>query len=410
MRTLSDPTPLVIVMVGLPARGKTFLARKIVRYLTWLGREAQIFNVGNYRRDRLGSQQPASFFDPANEAGRASREALALAALDDLTAWVTAGEGRVAVYDATNATRARRDAVEGRLANAGLRPLFVESVCTDPELVEANIRESKLSMPDYAGIDAEQAVRDFRARIGHYERAYEPLAEEQRSFVRLIDVGRRVEMNRVEGGLASQVVFFLTNLHITPRPLLLMRHGESEYNALHRIGGDSGLTARGQRFGAALSTVLPELVPSPPVVFTSTLRRTVQTASNLTWPRTALKNLDEIDAGRFDGWTYDAIEANAPDDWSARKADKLRYRYPRGESYLDLIQRLEPVIVEMERRREPVVVIAHQAVIRCLVAYFTDQSMEACPRLEVSLHTIIELVPKAYGPVERRVEVPVDGR
>ena len=31
MRTLSDPTPLVLVMVGLPARGKTFLARKVVR-------------------------------------------------------------------------------------------------------------------------------------------------------------------------------------------------------------------------------------------------------------------------------------------------------------------------------------------------------------------------------------------
>jgi hypothetical protein len=46
--------------------------------------------------------------------------------------------------------------------------------------------------------------------------------------------------------------------------------------------------------------------------------------------------------------------------YRARKQDKLRYRYPRGESYLDVIQRLEPVIIELERQRSPVVVIAHQ--------------------------------------------------
>jgi broad specificity phosphatase PhoE/predicted kinase len=407
MRTLSDPTPLVLVMVGLPARGKTFLARKVVRYLTWLGREARVFNVGNYRREQLGSQQPASFFDPANVSGSASREQLAREALDDLVGWLAAGSGRIAIYDATNVTVARRDAVERRLAEAGLRPLFVESVCTDAALIEANIRESKLSMPDYAGLDADAAVRDFRARIAHYESAYEPLAEEHRSFVRLIDVGRRVEMNRVEGGLASQIVFFLTNLHVTPRPLFFTRHGESEFNAQKRIGGDSGLTARGARYAERLAGALPAMVDGPATVFTSTLRRTIDTAAGLPWASTPLKNLDEIDGGRFDGWTYDAIEAGAPEEWAARKVDKLRYRYPRGESYLDVIQRLEPVIVELERRREVVVVVAHQAVIRCLYAYFTDQPLDACPRLEVPLHTIIGLVPKAYGAVETRTPLDV---
>eukprot|EP00955_Chlamydomonas_euryale_P086426 364213-Chlamydomonas_euryale.AAC.2 len=35
-------------------------------------------------------------------------------------------------------------------------------------------------------------------------------------------------------------------------------------------------------------------------------------------------------------------------------------RYPAGESYMDVIQRLEPVIIEMERERECVCVVAHQ--------------------------------------------------
>lgn len=41
-----------------------------------------------------------------------------------------------------------------------------------------------------------------------------------------------------------------------------------------------------------------------------------------------------------------------------------------GESYLDVIQRLEPVISELERERESVVIVSHQAVLRALYGYF----------------------------------------
>src|SRR5687768_2961241 len=192
-------------MVGLPARGKTFLARKLARYLNWLGRPARVFNVGNYRRDRLGSTQPASFFDPANPEGFAARRRLALEALDDLVAWLRDGTGRIAIYDATNATRERRDLVTARLAEHGLEPLFVESVCTDPALVDANVRETKLSMPDYAGVDPDRAVADFRERIAHYERAYEPLDEPDRVWVKIVDVGERIVLNRISGYLPSRI-------------------------------------------------------------------------------------------------------------------------------------------------------------------------------------------------------------
>lgn len=42
---------------------------------------------------------------------------------------------------------------------------------------------------------------------------------------------------------------------------------------------------------------------------------------------------------------------------------RYSYRYPRGESYEDLVSRLEPLIMELERQ-DSVVVVAHQAVIR----------------------------------------------
>ncbi len=43
----------------------------------------------------------------------------------------------------------------------------------------------------YAGIDPDDAVRDFRARIAHYERAYEPI-ESDTTYIKVMDVGRRL--------------------------------------------------------------------------------------------------------------------------------------------------------------------------------------------------------------------------
>ncbi|KAF1863430.1 hypothetical protein Lal_00030454 [Lupinus albus] len=89
----------------------------------------------------------------------------------------------------------------------------------------------------------------------------------------------------------------------------------------------------------------------------------------------------------------------------SRKKDKLRYRYPRGESYLDVIQRLEPVIIELERQRAPVVVVSHQAVLRALYAYFTDRPLKEIPTIEVPLHTIIEIHLGATGVQEKRYKL-----
>ena len=40
--------------------------------------------------------------------------------------------------------------------------------------------------------------------------------------------------------------------------------------------------------------------------------------------------------------TYDEIKACDPEEFAMRKLDKLGYRYPRGESYLDVLQRHAP--------------------------------------------------------------------
>ena len=421
-----DRSKVVLAMVGLPARGKTYTARKIARYLSWLGHNTRLFNVGSYRREHFGTAQPHEFFDPSNAEGRAALLDMAMRALTDTTEWLAQG-GEVAIYDATNSTRMRRQLVAEVCQNHGLPLVFVESICDDPAVIEATVRETKAHSPDYTNMDPEAAVADFRARIEHYERAYEPIDDIDASWIKIIDVGRQVVLNRIQGHLPARLAPLLINMHIGRRPIYLTRHGESLSNLRGAIGGDSELSLRGETYARALADFMrgraslgeepdrrsaspPSLVPvsmapppdSPITVWTSTLRRTIQTASYLTKQPIKWRALDEIDAGLCDGMTYAEIKEKMPAEYEARKADKFNYRYPRGESYDDVIQRLDPVIIELERQRRPVLVVAHQAILRAIYSYFMDRPQEDMPFIEIPLHTVIKLTPTAYGCEEKR--------
>jgi len=88
--------------------------------------------------------------------------------------------------------------------------------------------------------------------------------------------------------------------------------------------------------------------------------------------------------------------------------DKLAYRYPRGESYLDVIARLEPIIIEMERHQEPLLIIAHQAILRIIYAFYMGLSRPEAPYVSIPLNTVIKLVPAAYGCAETVSDRPLE--
>lgn len=403
---------LCIVMVGLPARGKTHIAQCLERYLNWLGFSTSVFNAGHYRRAMLGGTQPANFFDPKNEEGARARMELAMECLNDMIRWFGRG-GLVGIYDATNTTKKRRKMVRERLGAAGVRVLFLESLCTDRSIVDKNIIETKLHSPDYRNADPELAAADFSKRIEMYESVSETIEEnEQCSYIKVVNVGRQIILNDIQGYTQSKIVSFLLNTHITPRSVYLSRHGESEWNVTGQIGGDPPLTARGQVYARKLAEFIrnefADKADQTLQVWTSQLQRTKQTAElipalNLRW-----RALNEIDAGICEGLTYEAVADKHPEVARDRKRDKLRYRYPGGESYVDVIHRLEPVILEIERQRGPVLVIAHNAIIRSIYAYLTGKSQQECPFIEVPLHTVFKLTTRAYGAKEKRFPMDVD--
>ncbi|XP_060149910.1 6-phosphofructo-2-kinase/fructose-2,6-bisphosphatase 2 isoform X10 [Globicephala melas] len=243
-------------------------------------------------------------------------------------------------------------------------------------------------------------MEDFLKRIECYKVTYQPLDpdnyDKDLSFIKVINVGQRFLVNKVQDYIQSKIVYYLMNIHVHPRTIYLCRHGESEFNLLGKIGGDSGLSVRGKQFAQALRKFLEEQEIADLKVWTSQLKRTIQTAESLGVTYEQWKILNEIDAGVCEEMTYAEIKERYPDEFALRDEEKYLYRYPGGESYQDLVQRLEPVIMELERQGN-VLVISHQAVMRCLLAYFLDKGADELPYLRCPLHTIFKLTPVAYG-------------
>jgi broad specificity phosphatase PhoE len=111
---------------------------------------------------------------------------------------------------------------------------------------------------------------------------------------------------------------------------------------------------------------------------------------------------DEIYAGVCDGMTYEEIEENYPEEFHLRQQNKLGYRYPRGESYLDVISRLDPLVQELESYQEPVLIVGHQGVLRLIYAYFMGMDRSEACTASIPLNTVIKLTPKTHTCEEER--------
>lgn len=303
--------------------------------------------------------------------------------------------------------------------------MFIENICTDEDMIERNIRNVKLSTLDYKDMDPQDAYKDFLNRRKRYEEIYETLEDADGPHIKILNCTKFI-VNNIRGYLPLKVCHFIMNLHTISRTFYLTRHGQSEYNLLGKIGGDSSLSKAGLEYARRLAQYAKEHISDNNKrhcrLWTSTLKRTKETAQFIEHPTLKhvcydngdiidwlqframpRRNLDELYAGTCDGMTYKEIEAAMPLEFERRQKDKLAYRYPRGESYMDVTLRLEPLAHELERTREPVLIIGHQGILRILYAYFMGLDRAAAPYVNIPLNTIIQITPHAYGCDEDRV-------
>ncbi len=445
--TLENSIPLSIFPIatdkfcfafcGLPARGKTHIARRLARYLEFFhAQPVKIFNVADYRREKYSGLKDAEWFDSANTEGVEARDECNVLAINDLVAHLNEHEDGVAILDSSNSTHERRSYVLDEVLKTGAKLLWIEVSCDDVDFIANQISSVSRTSPDYEGVDFAFAVSDYQSRLSKYEAKYEPLDEKHPkeckwSYFKCDHSKHWFCSYRVRGHLPLKVVHFIMNMRNSSHAFYLTRHGQSEYNAIGRIGGDSGISSYGLEYAKALASFVEEKITHDEDgnevharLWTSTMRRTKETAQFIKQKTIMVRDetdpaieyewvqmrprhwhhLDELFAGSCDGMTYEEIEEKFPDEFSLRQKDKLAYRYPRGESYLDVIARLEPIILEMERHREPLLIIGHQAILRIVYAFYTGISRAEAPYVSIPLNTVVEMIPSPFTcSVERRV-------
>ena len=375
---------LYVVMVGLPARGKSTLARRIKECLVEEGIQAAIFNNGDLRRSMLGAESAeAEFYNPENAFGLLARENIARRNME-LAKDYLAGRGEVAIMDATNASRARRLQIEEYCAE--FPTLFIECVNEDPLLLDACIRR-KAHLPEYSAYSREEALRSFLSRIRYYESIYSPVGKE-RYWMRVDAVTNRVieeqpcEHSPYYPAIRDSVVSTWV------RCLYLARHGQTVFNLEGRIGGDPPLTPKGLSQANALVRHLQN--KAVPYVFTSTRLRSHQFAAPLLAERPdattlAMPEFDEIYAGECEGMRYEDILRDRPEVAKARAEDKYGYAYPGGESYADLSSRVRRGVARalFLAGDEPLLIVGHQAINRAILSLFLNQRTEDVPYIYI---------------------------
>jgi len=110
--------------------------------------------------------------------------------------------------------------------------------------------------------------------------------------------------------------------------------------------------------------------------------------------------------------SYEEIQKEHPLEFALRDQNKLTYKYPNGESYEDVLARVGPVISNIEAsintttptkengeggsgdddEQKVLLIVSHQAVLRCFLSHFLDIAESELPYIEVPLHTVIWLM------------------
>ncbi len=376
---------LYVVMVGLPARGKSTLAKRICERLLEEGTKAAIFNNGNVRRLLAGPESSApEFYSPDNAMGREARENIALENMAEARKFLRRG-GDVAILDATNASRARRLITNATLTDYPI--LYVECVNEDPLLLEKFIR-LKCKLPEFQHMEEKDALACFRARIGYYEQIYTPVGADETYWMRVDAAANSIIKECPCEGSPHYPAIRDVVVSRWVRSLYLMRHGQTLFNLEGRIGGNPPLTKKGLQQARAMALHMNGL--EIPWIFTSTRLRSHQTAEPLlaSRPHTqtmALTEFDEIWAGTCEGMRYEDIRKNMPHIMQQRHADKFGYAYPDGESYAMLHERVSKGLGRalFLAGDSPLIIVGHQAVNRSILSLFLKQRPEDIPYIYI---------------------------
>lgn len=182
-----------------------------------------------------------------------------------------------------------------------------------------------------------------------------------------------------------------------PVNLILVRHGETEFNRQRLIlgRGPEPLNATGQ--AQALAAAVAVSRDAPFVLYSSPIVRTIQTAeaiaSECSVAFTPMPGLEEIDAGDLEGLTGSQLQEQYPDVMRGWRNDPASAKMPNGESLGDVQNRTWAVINDIAQRHEDdtVVVVTHNFPIQAILCKALGMPLNNFRQLRVDLGSITQM-------------------
>lgn len=177
--------------------------------------------------------------------------------------------------------------------------------------------------------------------------------------------------------------------------LFLLRHGATALNRLvpYRLQGrhtDPPLDELGVSQAGAAARALVAAGVRLVAIYSSPLRRAVETARIVGAPHgiapVERAELIEADVGRWEGRTWEEIEASEPEAFARFMADPGTVPYPGGESFRDVQRRARPALerVAADHPGRDVAVVGHNVVNRAVLAHLLGVPIERARALRQS--------------------------
>jgi probable phosphoglycerate mutase len=158
-------------------------------------------------------------------------------------------------------------------------------------------------------------------------------------------------------------------------PLLVIRHGPTDWNAAGLIQGrtDRPLSDAGRAQVAAWR--LPQGWRAAEC-FASPLARALETARLLGLAAVPEPALIEMAWGDWEGRSLAELRAELGPEMAANEQRGLDFRPPGGESPRDVQARLAPLLADLAARGRPAVLVTHKGVLRALYALASGWTMQ----------------------------------
>jgi broad specificity phosphatase PhoE len=166
--------------------------------------------------------------------------------------------------------------------------------------------------------------------------------------------------------------------------LVLVRHGETVGQSSIRLYGstDVALAPEGELQAAAAGRLL--VGQRFDAVYSSPLHRAKRSAEivldTLEHPPVAIELVEgfrEIDFGRWEGWTWDEVEARDPETHARWSSEGPAFRFPDGEVRREFVARVQAAVGpsienQFAAGAEQLLAVVHKGVIKAIAARLLD--------------------------------------